>query len=911
MILHQIEAANVGPFVGAPVTAGPFAPGLNILAAPNETGKTTILRAAGRALFDRHTCRDAEIKSLRPAGSALSPRVVVDFETAGGRFRLDKTFLQSPRSVLFEQVGGAWQPVAEADAADLRVQALLQSTQPGRGATRAAHWGLLGYLWTRQGEPPAWPDWQENPTGQTVRGMLAKVEIDPLIDALRGRMWSAYLENFTPTGQGKVGGVLRGAEEELVSVDKALADLNETRSQLLADEAAFARLADELPRLEAEYISCRRDAEELQTAARQAEAQAVEVQKRQHAFETAQDRLKVVRYDAETLARHADEIDENVRRLAAAEVDAERLRLAASEGAARLGATERAQEENAAALARLQEDAQRAGRLARHRQLDEAIQGRSLLLERCAVQAGEIEALTLQWAELPTISPARLRQIETLAGSIRDHRARVEALGLTVELTPAADAPPVTVRIDDGPDETLPALPAGETRVVRATRGLSLELPGWGRVRLRSGAAETQTLHEILTGEETALRQALAEVGARSPAEAHALAARAGELDARLTAARRTLAVILSEDESVETLRAKLAAERRQWQSLEDELALTPVERVVSLAELEAAEQTATVQGEGLRKERKSLEITHKQQREAAAEAAVRREAADREVFSCNLGKLNSQTQAVALQARYPGGIVPARDSAEESFVEAKLLLRDAQAKLPPDATTLSERNRRAAAAAEQVRGELNRQRDAQSRLRGRLELLGAQALYPQETLLLAKRAALAAQAGHARTRSRAARLVHDLIERRKHAATRSVLAPLQERLGARFGEVSGDRGRQIFLDESLQIKGLGRRDDELVAFGELSQGAKEQLLLCLRLAVAEELVAGGNGPQSLILDDVLVNTDAARQKRVLDALAGAAAGGLQVLVCTCHPDRYRGVGEVIELRRPGVGAAA
>ena len=73
---------------------------------------------------------------------------------------------------------------------------------------------------------------------------------------------------------------------------------------------------------------------------------------------------------------------------------------------------------------------------------------------------------------------------------------------------------------------------------------------------------------------------------------------------------------------------------------------------------------------------------------------------------------------------------------------------------------------------------------------------------------------------------------------------------------------------------------------------------------------MAEELIAGGSGPQSLILDDVLVNTDAARQKRVLDVLAGAAAGGLQILVYTCHPDRYRGVGEVIELRRPATNPA-
>ena len=750
MILHEIEAANTGPFVGAPVAAGPLARGLNILSASNETGKTTLLRAAGRALFDRHTCKDSEIRALKPAGTALSPRIIVDFETDAGHFRIDKTFLQAPRSTLFERTGGGWKPLAEADAADARVQSLLQSTQPGRGATKAVHWGLLGYLWTRQGEVSSWPDWEENPTGQSVRGMLAKVEIDPLIDALRHRLWSAYLENYTPTGQGKVGGGLREAEEQLVAVDKALADLDETRRQFLADEEAYARLADELPRLDAEHADCRREADALQATARQAEVQAVEVQKRQHAFETAQDRLKVVRHDLETLARHAREIEETRRRLAAAETDADRLRLAASEGETRLHETDLALEENAACLAGLQAAAQRAGRLARHRQLGDTIRRREQLLERCVTQTAEIDTLTLQRTEIPTVTPARLRKLETLTDSIRTHRAKIEALGLTVELTPSADAPALTIRADDGPDEPLPALPAGETRTVRATRGLSLTLPGWGKLRMRSGAEETQVLHETLTREEAALQQTLAEIGARSLEEACHFTARSRELDARLAAARQTLAAVLGPEESTEIIRDKLLTERRQWQAGEEELALTPEDRTVSVTNLEANEQTATVQCEHLRLARKSLEKRFKEQREAAAEAAARREEAARQGLGLRLEIESLQTQAAALQGRYPAGPAAARDEAEEAFVEAKLLLRDARAKLPPDAATLSERNRRAAAAAEQVRGELHRNRDALATLRGRLELLGAKALYTEETHLLARREALAAQAGHA-----------------------------------------------------------------------------------------------------------------------------------------------------------------
>src|SRR5690606_25454249 len=129
--------------------------------------------------------------------------------------------------------------------------------------------------------------------------------------------------------------------------------------------------------------------------------------------------------------------------------------------------------------------------------------------------------------------------------------------------------------------------------------------------------------------------------------------------------------------------------------------------------------------------------------------------------------------------------------------------------------------------------------------------------------------------------------------------ATRAVLAPLAQRLTAAFAELTGDATRQVFLDERLQITGIGRTREETHAFDQLSQGAKEQLLLCLRLAVAQELAT--EEPQVLILDDVLVNTDPVRQDRILDVL-DTQAERLQILILTCHPDRYRGIGEAVTL---------
>ena len=905
MILHRIVASNVGPFTGPSVAAGPFAPGLNLLCAPNETGKTTLLKATGRALFDRHTCRADEIRVLRPAGTSLAPAMTVEFATAAGQFRIEKTFLQNPRSLLSGWMGERWQPVADGDAADDRLSTLLQTSRAGRGATSAAHWGMLGYLWMRQGEQAEWPDWQKAPAGQVVQGMLVKVEIDPFIEAVRRRMWGAFTENFTPaTNQPKVGGTLLQAEQELARVEAELATVAQTRQQIQTDQEAFDRLSEELPRLEAEGAECRRLAETLREATGQAAVLRVEVERCRHVVETARDRLKTVQGDVDAERRQGQEAE----RVAAGRRTAEREAAHGAEEAAaaaeRLRAAEAAQEENARLLAVAQAESQRLGKLARCRRLAEEIKRGTLTLERCVARGATVATLGRERAELPTIPPAKLARLDRLQESIRGNRARVEALGLTLELTPTAGAA-VRVGTDGGPLEASPAMAAGETRTVRAAQTLVLELPGWGKLHLRSGAGEARALRESLAGEEETLRQELAGLGVPTLEAARTLAERSRELDTRLAAARQALAEVAGDKETdADALRARLAGDRRQLEALSGELAVTPEEAAATAADLDAAEQAANVRGESRRAEGKTLERRVKEHREAALQATQARERAERAVLGLRLEGENLQRQAAALQARYAGGSEAALQTVGEDFAVASYALKRAQGLLPPDADSLPERNRRAATAAEQVNVELRNRRARLATLQGRLELLGSSGLHEKEGALRARQAASAEQVTQTRARSRAARLVHDLIERRKQAATRSVLAPLQERLSARFAEVSGERERRIFLDESLVVRGLGRKDGELVPFEELSQGAKEQLLLCLRLAIAEELAAKGEGPQCLILDDVLVNTDAARQRRVLDLLTSAAEGGLQVLVCTCHPDRYRGVGEVIELRR-------
>jgi uncharacterized protein YhaN len=78
-------------------------------------------------------------------------------------------------------------------------------------------------------------------------------------------------------------------------------------------------------------------------------------------------------------------------------------------------------------------------------------------------------------------------------------------------------------------------------------------------------------------------------------------------------------------------------------------------------------------------------------------------------------------------------------------------------------------------------------------------------------------------------------------------------------------------------------------RDDETpMAVEAMSQGGREQLFLCLRLALADRYARRG-AALPMVLDDVLVNFDESRAKAAIDVLRDFGGAGHQLFVFTCH----------------------
>jgi len=900
MILHALELTHVGRFRET-VRIGPFSSGLNLLAAPNEAGKSTALRATARALFDRHTTKGDEIKSLQPAGTDLAPRVAVEFETRIGRFRIEKTFLQNPTSVLKQWQTGAWQLIADGDLADQRVQALLNSSLPGRGATKPEHWGFLGFLWARQDEPAAWPGLQDAAVGQRIRARLARVELDPVIERLRTQLAAAAEAVLTASGKPKVGGPLAAAEDDLTGIEMELAALRRTRADLESVHQRHQEAAAAVAQLEKEHVERSASAAIQREQTLAAERLRGELEARRLALATANEKLATVSADVEALARRRADLATTQKELAQATVET----LAADERLGQLrvkldaALTERPRLD--AQLQSLRAEHQRVQSLLKLRQqvlIADAL-GRTIVKAESA--AAEITVLEARKARVPLLTPAKLRRLEELGESVRMLRAQLQALGLTVELTPERDA---AVAAADGSELETPrpqgGLAAGETFRLHRPQTVDLHLAGWGRVVIRSGAQDAQTAAAQLAEAEKALQQALGEAEIATVDAAREAMSVRRDLELQLKTAAAALGPHLGEHGSLEKLREAVAGAARRVAALTDTLQPTAEEQARSLTDLETDEARHTESIPAADRALKAFDRQLDQLRadERTAGQAVQ-SAANR--VSGHHSKLRTlETQAGDLVARYPAGLDAAKETAQIAFSQAEARVVATTAELPPDFEKLPERNRRSAAALQQLANELQTRRAERDQTKGTLETLGGQGLYSRETDLEEKKAEALLRRDAARAKGWSARIAHDLIEHRKQAATKAVLTPLEQRLTAAFAELTGDRSRGVFLDEHLQVAGIGRIREETHAFENLSQGAKEQLLLCLRLAVAQELAA--DEPQVLILDDVLVNTDAVRQERILDVLAAHAAR-LQILVLTCHPDRYRGLGEALVIK--------
>jgi uncharacterized protein YhaN len=138
---------------------------------------------------------------------------------------------------------------------------------------------------------------------------------------------------------------------------------------------------------------------------------------------------------------------------------------------------------------------------------------------------------------------------------------------------------------------------------------------------------------------------------------------------------------------------------------------------------------------------------------------------------------------------------------------------------------------------------------------------------------------------------------LYDTLSQAQRETKDRWLGPVRERVKPYLRLIQPDT--DIVLNEdTLEIEHFVRKGVS-EPFQSLSVGAREQIAVITRLALADILRASGQ-PSAIILDDALVNTDEGRLER-MHLVLHKAAQALQVLVLTCRERDFLQLGAPIK----------
>jgi hypothetical protein len=206
MKITSISLKNVRRFI-EPVAISGIGPGLNVLSAPNEYGKSTFFDALHAVFFVSHRSFDKTVKPLVPRVGG-DPEVTVGFEIDGANWLLTKCWSSSGsrKDAKLARDGVLVAQKAEAEAV---LTDLLKAPADG---------GPAGLLWVRQGVTELQSGGDEQQARRDIMTSVAG-EVEAMTGGRRmetaRRKCQAFLDlHLTSTGKPRANGGFKNAQVE-------------------------------------------------------------------------------------------------------------------------------------------------------------------------------------------------------------------------------------------------------------------------------------------------------------------------------------------------------------------------------------------------------------------------------------------------------------------------------------------------------------------------------------------------------------------------------------------------------------------------------------------------------------------------------------------------------------------------
>lgn len=873
MRLHRLRLENFKGVRAREVTF-PEA-GVVVISGDNEVGKTSMIEALDLLLGFRHTSKHSKVKTAQPIGEDVGVTVEVEVTIGDERIVISRTWLKRPGTTVRFLTGPRR---GEALAGDPACDVLDELWK----ASDTTLWSALRLMQATGLEQQLLSD------SASLTRALQSAAGGELIDTEGSRCLLEAVKSeadryFTATRQPN-----RDYKRVTDRVEQA-------RS---ARQGALARLR-ELDGKRAELDQLTEKVAHRQQSLDKASAEYRELQDKVRTVEVAKDAETAAKYHLETAGHHADQA-------AAALTARTRLVDELGRGTAEVAELSAGQEQQRKVLEPIQQ--QLADAIAAHQAATASDQAADLALELAHADCEQLRRL----AELDLLTDKLAR-----ADELRDTISRLEAAAssqLSAELIEQLDradayltsclaklqvssAQLVVTALNEGRE----LLVDGQPRQVdvaapwhaSVTEPVNLEVPGQWRIAVCPAQAD-----ELRAAAEQAgnrLDALLAVAGVDSARTARQEWTRLAELRTELDHVRKRRKELLAgaNEADLRDKRSGLRTATDDYDATRSGAAARPADQPAADLALKLATEQRNRTRESCTQATAALQQVrdeHDAQKRLLDELTTGLVIAQRELekvrseLADERGRISDdQLASAAREAEV------ARGEADQQWQLRRQQLVDL------DADNVLAEAQAAKANVTGLEQMLADTREQRSRLAGELEGLNADRLQQQADAAQTEFEAATAEADSIGRRARAALLLEQVLQAEQELAQRSYVEPFRVAIAELGRALYGDPDFDVRVASDLQV--IQRYlNGEWVHFDWLSTGAKEQLVILIRLATAQLVNPVDRVP--VLLDDALGYSDQSRLRRMWTALRRAGEES-QVIVLTANPERYAGMGQL------------
>lgn len=899
MHIESVRVEDFGPIGNLAVD---FEKQLNVISGPNEAGKSTLMQAIWFALTRRSTSQASEIRSIEPK-SGGTPSVEVCLHVDGTEYTLEKVFGgQSGRTYLkVDPSDGAMEEHNGEEADEVIREAVGFGEASGRTGV-PEHFGFWPAVWVGQDDRRTDPGKHLTDEGdpESISTILAQIGGDVLAGSGGEIVERAQVEyDRFYTGSGKYttrsGAPLHEAKKDLERTEERFEELKEKRD-------SYEKDLDELDRLRGRIEGIDEQLPELEEEAEEAREEFERAEKLRGELETAKSKLETAKSEAGRMEDRLDrrtELQEKVQDLEA-ELGKRQEEAANKQEALEDHRGERDELKSQVEAAKREQETldRRLGELRAHLDVLRAEER----LDAIETQAGELKELKERRDELTrniegiAADEESIEELEELKERHNEARTRLETAAAQLRFRAKGDTD-----IQVGDEEL--SLSEGEEEERLIDEPTTVGVASLLEIDIEPGGEDLNVIREEAREAKGEYESVLEELGANSVAEARSELQRKREFKSELESVKGQIEELMPEEGSdleeaqarlesrLETAKEKRDSYSEEESDSEDEPLPDEEEEVRELLSeveenLEAAEEELGEAREALsehddkaQKLREDLQTT-----ETMAQSTE-------ESLSAARSDLEAHEEEHGPEEDLHSSLEEAKADVEKKEGHVEELEGELEDLSPEDVEARKERAEDALQNTKKERRDFKSELD---KIQGRLEDDALRGLHGRLQEAQQNRDEARAEVERLEKQAKAAKLLYNTLTEKRAEARRQYLAPLRKEVEDLLNRFFRADSASVEFAEDFGLQTLSRSNEGSFDFDQLSAGAKQQLSVLIRLAMAR-LIAEER-PHPVFLDDALSDTDPDRFAAIANILRSVARE-MQIIMTTCHHERHRRLG--------------